>query len=86
MYQSSTNPFLAKPIPKGIIEQAIKNSNSMTSAVQLVGCSYNTFRKYALRYRLWNPNQSGNGLGKSKKYKNIAVDDGFVDRIQKMFE
>jgi len=86
MYQNSSNPFQAKPIPKGIIESAILNSNSMSSAVQLVGCSYNTFKKYAKQYGLWNPNQSGQGIGKSKKYSNIIVDEGFADRISKMFE
>ena len=86
MYQNNSNPFQAKPIPKGIIEQAILQSSSMSSAVQLVGCSYNTFKKYAKQYDLWKPNQSGRGIGKSKRYSNIIVDDGFADRIQKMFE
>ena len=86
MYQSSSNPFLAKPIPKGVIEQAILQSSSMSSAVQLVGCSYNTFKKYAKRYGLWNPNQSGKGIGKSKKYSNVIVDDGLADRLQSIFE
>ena len=67
-------------------ESAILNSNSMSSAVQLVGCSYNTFKKYAQQYGLWNPNQSGQGIGKSKKYSNIIVDDGFAERISMIFE
>ncbi len=73
MYQKSDNPFQQKPIPKGIIESAILQSASMTSASSIVGCSYNTFKKYAKLYGLFKPNQNGNGIGKSKRYKNVDV-------------
>ena len=74
MWQKSYNPFQQKPIPKGVIESAILQSVSMTSASQIVGCSYNTFKKYAKLYGLFKPNQSGKCIGKSKMYKNVEVD------------
>mgnify|MGYP001597224692 CR=1 FL=1 len=42
----------------------------MTQASLLCHCSYNTFKKYAKLYGLWNPNQSGKGIRKPKnKFK-----------------
>ena len=87
MWAKGTNPFQQPPIPKGIIEQAILNSNSMTSACEIVGCSYNTFKKWAKRYGLWNPNQSGKGISKNKPYKilynNVDVDS--IKNIRNIF-
>ena len=74
MWQKNTNPFKQNPIPKGIIESAILQSKSMMSASEIVGCSYNTFKKYAKMYGLFKPNQSGKGIGKSKMFKNVDVD------------
>ena len=87
MWVKSNNPFLAPPLPKGIIEQAILNSNSMTSACMKVGCSYNTFRKYAKRYGLWKPNQSGKGISKNKPYKPLYdnVDCDSIENIRNIF-
>ena len=82
MWQKNTNPFQQKPISKGIIESAILQSKSMTSASSIVGCSYNTFKKYAKMYGLFKPNQSGKGIGKSKMFKNVDVD---VDGIKNIF-
>jgi len=78
MYSSKiSNPFKQPPIPKGVIEQAIQNSNSMTSACVYIGnTSYNTFKKWAKVYGLWNPNQSGTGISKNKKYKPLYDDVG----------
>ena len=73
VFQNINNPFQHKPIPKGIIEDAILQSKSMTSASQIVGCSYNTFKKYAKLYGLFKPNQRGKGIGKSKRFKNVDV-------------
>ncbi len=82
MIKKNSNPFQQKPISKGIIESAILQSASMTSATEIVGCSYNTFKKYAKRYGLFQPNQSGKGIGKSKRYKNVDVN---VDGIRNAF-
>ena len=68
MWRKNPNPFKQPPIPKGVIKQAIINSKSMSSACAKVGSSYNTFKKWAKAYGLWNPNQSGIGISKNKKY------------------
>ena len=83
MIRKKSNPFQQPPIAKGVIENAILQSSSMTSASEICGCSYNTFKKYAKLYGLFNPNQSGKGIGKSKKYKNVDID---IDGIQSVFD
>ena len=87
MYKRNANPFQQPPLRKGIIEQAIQNSNSMTSACSLVGCSYNTFKKYAMMYDLWMPNQSGKGISKNKPYKPLYddVDSDTIEAIRNVF-
>ena len=65
-----SNPFQKPPLKKNEIEWAIEQTKSMTQASQLLHTSYNTFRKYAKLYELWNPNQSGRGIRKPKnKFK-----------------
>jgi hypothetical protein len=59
--------FKEKPIPKGKIEWAIKQTKSMSSASRTLGVSYNTFKKYAKRYELFETNQCGKGIKKPKK-------------------
>ena len=81
MWAKSTNPFQQPPIPRGIIEQAIMNSNSMSSACKMVGTSYNTFKKWAKGYDLWKPNQSGRGISKNKPFKPL-YDDVDLDSIE----
>ena len=87
MWAKSSNPYLQPPLPKGVIEQAILNSNSMSSACEKVGCSYNTFKKWAKKYGLWNPNKSGNGISKNKRYKPLYdnVDLKSLDNIRNAF-
>ena len=87
MWAKGNNPFQQPPLPKGIIEQAIQNSNSMSSACEKVGCSYNTFKKWAKEYGLWNPNQSGKGLSKNKPYKPLYDDVRVesIDNIRNIF-
>ena len=60
------NPFRSKPIPKGKIETAINATLSIRAASQYLGVSYNTFKKYAKKYELFeqNKNQSGVGIHK----------------------
>ena len=87
MYKRNANPFQQPPLSKGIIEQAILNSNSMTSACSLVGCSYNTFKKWAKAYGLWNPNQSGKGISKNKPFTPLYddVDSETIEAIRNAF-
>ena len=56
------NPFRSKPIPKGRIEWAIENSVSMKSAARLLGVNYNTFKKYAKLYDVFNPKPDRSGI------------------------
>ena len=66
-----SNPFQKKPLSINEIKWSINQTLSMTQASLLLHCSYNTFKKYAKLYGLWNPNQSGKGIRKPKnKYKN----------------
>jgi len=84
MWRQNSNPFKKPPIPKGVIENAIKESPSMIKASEYVGCAYNTFKKYAKLYGLWNPNQSGKGISKNKKsFREFDMD---IKKIQKTFE
>ena len=58
------NPFGSRPIPKSRIEWAIRSTLSIRAAAQYLGVSYNTFKKYAKMYDLFeqNKNQAGNGI------------------------
>lgn len=87
MYSAGNNPFQQPPIPRGVIEQAILQSSSMTSACEIVGCSYNTFKKWAKAYGLWNPNQSGKGIRKHNPNKPLFdnVDLQSIDNIRNIF-
>ena len=87
MWAKGSNPFLQPPIPKGIIQQAILQSASMTSACEKVGCSYNTFKKWAKEYGLWKPNQMGKGISKNKPFKPLYddVDLQSIDNIKNAF-
>ncbi len=87
MYSKSNNPFQQPPLPKGLIKQAIENSNSMTKACELVGCSYNTFKKWAKAYGLWKPNQSGKGISKNKPFTPLydGVTMESINNIKRVF-
>ena len=61
-----SNPFNKKPLSINEIKWAIGQTKSMTQASLLLHCSYNTFKKYAKLYDLWEPNQSGRGIRKPK--------------------
>ena len=49
------NKYRSKPVPKGVIQDAIEKTLSMRQASKYVGVSFNTFKKYAKRYDLWVP-------------------------------
>lgn len=44
------------------------NSNSMSEASQKLGLHFNTFKRYAIKYNCWKPNQGGKG--KKSNYPN----------------
>lgn len=51
-------------------QKAIEATNSMREAARFLGMSYDTFKSYACRYGVFNPNQAGKGRSKAKVYKN----------------
>lgn len=57
-----------KKIPnwKNIIIEASKTSNSATEAAAKIGIKYDTYKKYAILYDCFNPNQAGKGINKKK--------------------
>ena len=69
------NPFRSKPIPKSRIEWAIRSTLSIRAAAQHLGVSYNTLKKYAKMYDLFD--------GKHPNYphwklKERVVREGFL--------
>lgn len=51
-------------------ERAISETKSMMAAARALAMSYDTFRKKAQHYGLFNPNEAGKGIKKAKKFKN----------------
>lgn len=47
------------------IEWAIKSTQSMGQAALYLNVTYNTFKKYALKYDLWKPLKSNKGIRRS---------------------
>ena len=72
------NPFQSKPISKSRIEWSLNQTKSLTQASQILGVSYNTFKKYCKMYDLFeqNKNQEGRGIPKRRK-KSSGLLDGF---------
>ena len=67
--------FDSLPISRGRIVWAIQQTKSMTQASKIIGCCYDTFKKYAKLYDLWEPNQCGRGIPKRRKLKfNTPID------------
>lgn len=62
---------------KDTILDAVKTSSSMAEAASKCGVHYATFRKYAIQYDVWSPNQSGKGMSKKKAdgKDKFALDD-----------
>ena len=44
-----------QPLSKGKMQQCINETSSMRRAATLMGVAYNTFKKYAKMYELWEP-------------------------------
>lgn len=58
-----------------IIEEAIKNTDSMLSAAVFSGLSRYKFHKLAKKYGLWKPNQSGKGISKRKNFGKYPLNE-----------
>ena len=75
------NPFRSKPVPKSRIEWAIKSTLSIRAAAQYLGVSYNTFKKYAKMYDLFEQNKNQAGVGVTNK-----GNTGWGVKIQDLFD
>ena len=67
------NPFRSKPIPKSRIEWAIRSTLSIRAAAQHLGVAYNTFKKYAKMYDLFQPVTNA-GLGRDSMGKPVELE------------
>jgi hypothetical protein len=57
-----------KPISKDQLKWALKNSKSAAQAARLLDVSYNTFRKYAMKFDMLDPFLNQAGVGITKHY------------------
>ena len=66
-------------ITKKMVEDAIQNTRSQAEASRWIGVSYNTYKKYAKFYNLWDQhkNQSGKGIRKGWNAYRIPIEDIF---------
>ena len=78
----SSNRYLRIPgkrliITKRMIEDAILNTKSNASASRWIGISYNTYKKWANYYGLFenNLNQSGTGINRKRVNTKYNLDD-----------
>jgi hypothetical protein len=79
--KSKKNPFRSRPIPKSRIEWAIRSTLSIRAAAQYLGVSYNTFKKYAKMYDLFEQNKNQAGVGVTNK-----GNTGWGVKIQDLFD
>ena len=80
------NPFRSKPIPKSRIEWAIRSTLSIKAAARHLGIAYNTFKKYAKMYDLFeqNKNQAGTGItSKGNTGWGVKIQDLFAGKHPK---
>ena len=75
------NPFRSKPIPKSRIQWAIQSTLSIRAAAQYLGVAYNTFKKYAIMYDVFEQNKNQAGVGVTSK-----GNTGWGIKIQDLFE
>ena len=75
------NPFRSKPIPKTRIEWAIRSTLSIRAAAIHLGVAYNTFKKYAIMYDLFEQNKNQQGKGVTNK-----GNTGWGVKIQDLFD
>ncbi len=75
-------PGRRKPITKNMVSSAIEATRSNAEAARWLGVSYNTYKKWAKYYKLFddNLNQSGKGIPKRKSNFKIGLDEIFEDK------
>ena len=77
----SKNPFKGRPIPKSRTQWAIQSTLSIRAAAQHLGVAYNTFKKYAIMYDLFEQNKNQAGVGVTTK-----GNTGWGIKIQDLFD
>ena len=55
MAKQGMNPYKGRQIPKSAVQAAISKTLSMRAAAKELNVAYNTFKKYAKRYDLFEP-------------------------------
>jgi|TARA_R110000744_G_scaffold376611_1_gene490972 hypothetical protein len=75
------NPFKGRPIPKSRIQWAIQSTLSIRAASQYLGVAYNTFKKYAIMYDIFEQNKNQAGVGVTTK-----GNTGWGVKIQDLFD
>tara|TARA_Y100000034_G_C6747373_1_gene331999 strand:+ start:240 stop:743 length:504 start_codon:yes stop_codon:yes gene_type:complete len=71
-------------LTKNMILEAQKNTKSNMSAARWMGVSYNTYKKWAKYYGIFEQhlNQEGNGIKKGWAYYRIPLDDILSGKIE----
>lgn len=74
-------------VTKRSVEQAIENTNSQSAAARWIGVSYNTYKKYAKFYEIWedHKNQAGKGIKKGWGSYKIPLEDIFNGKYKSTF-
>jgi hypothetical protein len=62
-------------ITKDKIEEAIKNTSSMSAASAYVKMHFSTFKRKAVKFGLYNPNAAGIGIKKVRKKGTFSLSD-----------
>ena len=52
-----------------------ENSLSMSEAAAKLSMHFNTFKKYAIKFNCWRPNQSGKGMKKDMSVNSIPLNE-----------
>ena len=65
----------AKDIPKDKVIRMCKEEKTMAKAAARLGLHFNTFKKYALKYECYSPNQAGKGIKKNIKRRITRLED-----------
>jgi len=74
-------------LTKKMVENAIENTKSNAEASRWLGVSYNTYKKYAKMYNLFegHKNQSGVGVKKGWATYKISLEDIFSGKIESKY-
>jgi len=60
-------------ITKKMMESAIENTKSNSAAARWMGVAYNTYKKYAVLYGVWEKHKNPEGVGIKKGWSSYTV-------------